>query len=221
MWLATLGITNSFLLIGIFQTLLGPIFPPIWPILGPGWAILSHVDPLFHVCWIKLWIDACSPLWPPAAAQPQILDPPAHKRVQYLMKFLAFFQCFFHIFYFPQHHHFFSPGLQKPTRPQTWPTEAPNVPKIGRPNRRSMPKIRPESANTGQDEPRIQPITCQTYPKIYENISIRISKTGNPIQKLNSNADNAKEPHNNISKTLIFPVFSAFFAMPANVTSRP
>ena len=52
MWLA---ITNSFLLIGIFQTLLGPIFPPIWPMLGPGWAILSHVDPLFHLCWTDVW----------------------------------------------------------------------------------------------------------------------------------------------------------------------
>ena len=66
----------------------------------------------------------------------------------------------------------------------------------------------------------IQPTTRQTCPKIYENISIRISKTGNPIRKLNSDAGSAKEPHNNISKTQIFVCFSTFFAMPANVTSR-
>ena len=80
MWLV---ITNSFLLIGIFQALLGPIFPPIWPMLGPGWAILSHVDPFstFGLFWAKFrsW----------TAAQPQILDPPANKTIQYLIASLA------------------------------------------------------------------------------------------------------------------------------------
>ena len=95
--------------------------------------------------------------------------------------------------------------------PQQTPNLAPHIPKIGRPDRRNMPKIGPRSANTGQDEPRMQPTTRQTYPKIYESASTRISKTGNPIQKLNSNADNAKEPHNNISKTPICPVFSHGF----------
>ena len=85
-----------------------------------------------------------------------------------------------------------------------------NVPKIGRPDRPNMPKIGSRSANTSQDEPRIQPIARQTYPKIQENISIRKSKTGNPTRKLNSNADNAKKPHNNISKTQISTVFSRF-----------
>ena len=39
MWLA---ITNSPLPTGNFQTLLGPIFPPIWVTLGPSWG---HIEP--------------------------------------------------------------------------------------------------------------------------------------------------------------------------------
>ena len=73
--------------------------------LGPGWAILSHVlghvDPFFHLCWTDVWpilgqigtlIDPCSPL-------PPDLGPPRRTEQSNIWRdFLRFlcFSLFFH-----------------------------------------------------------------------------------------------------------------------------
>ena len=114
------NITNSFLLICNFHTLLGPIFPLIWPMLGPVRVIGNHVGPffayvgpMFGLSWAMLahlepsskrWIDPRSPLWPQKPHNPGSYALPTHKTVQYLARFLAFlcvFPIFFTFLWFP------------------------------------------------------------------------------------------------------------------------
>ena len=119
--------------------------PQCWPhfqlMFGSDWAILSHVKAKF-----RAWMDPCSPLWPPVPAQPQILDPRA-KRPNIWRHFLL-----------SHNITIFSPRPPKAAR------QTPNLAHRSA----QCPQDRPigsRSANAGQDEPRIQPITRQTYPK--------------------------------------------------------
>ena len=91
-----------------------PRFGQCWAQTGPSWAMsipfFTYVGPMCGLCWAKFrpWIHPCTPLWPRAAAQPQILDPPAHKTVRFAM--------FFHILLIFHNINFFPPRPPKATR---------------------------------------------------------------------------------------------------------
>ena len=203
MWLA---ITNSFLLIGIFQTLLGPIFRLCWAQAIP---FFTYFGPMFGLCWAKfrLWKPHVAH-FPPHLHNPRSWTPPAHKTVQYLAKFLALFLCFsmfFHNFLVFHNITIFSLPASKSLPPD---------PKLGaRPSKHAQNRLK-----MGQRRPRWATHTAYYAPNLpkdpWKHFNTYLPKTGNPIQKLNSNADNTKEPHNNISRNInfscVFPRFSRY-----------
>ena len=208
---------------GLSRPLLAHLMPRLRPQLLPNpksWPLAASWLPYLELCWPILRQDYG---WPAAAARPQILDSPAHKTVQYLAKFLPFFLYFSYFFdWFSTTSPYFPPRPPKTTR------QTPNLAHRsaqGPQDRPARPSERAQDGvKIGQHGPRWAAHTADYVPSSPKDLKKRVHiciQDWKTHSRARFNADNAKKYITTFQKHSFFLWFSTFFAIAANVTSRP